>query len=70
MKKGKDKEKCCHKYGHHKAGGSMVFCFGFIGALVYFLQQATTLWEGILGIGKAIAWPAFLIYRFLGFLGL
>ena len=40
----------------------------FIGALIYFLQQATSFGDGLLGVCKAILWPAFLIYRLLEFL--
>jgi hypothetical protein len=47
-----------------------VYGLGFIGALVYFLQQATTFQEGVVGVVKAIFWPGFLIYRLLGFLGM
>ncbi len=45
-----------------------VYGMAFIGALVYYLQHATTLWTGILGIFKALFWPAVLMYRLLGFL--
>lgn len=40
-----------------------VYGLGLIGALVYFIQHATSFWIGILGILKAIVWPAFLVYR-------
>jgi hypothetical protein len=45
-----------------------VYGMAFIGALVYYLQHATTLWDGVLGIFKALFWPAVLMYRLLGFL--
>ncbi|MDD3774265.1 MAG: hypothetical protein PHW50_03245 [Patescibacteria group bacterium] len=35
----------------------------FLGALVYYLQQATTFWMGILGILKALVWPAMLLFK-------
>jgi hypothetical protein len=41
---------------------------GFIGALVYFIQMATSFWIGVLGFFKAIFWPAFLVYYLLEFL--
>ena len=41
---------------------------GFIGAVVYYLQHSPTFWLGVLGVLKAIVWPAFLIYRLLEFL--
>lgn len=70
-----DKEKfpvCCrgrHHHGHG-AGGGAVYGLGLIGALVYFLQHATTLGDGIFGILKAIVWPALLVYQALKGLGI
>lgn len=48
--------------------GGGVYGLAFIGALVYFLQHAASFWNGVLGILKAIVWPALLIYHLLGFL--
>jgi len=45
-----------------------LYGLGFIGALVYYLQQATSLWTGIIGIFKAMVWPAFLVYELLAYL--
>jgi hypothetical protein len=45
-----------------------VYGLAFIGAAVYFVQQATTFWGGVLGIGKAVFWPAVLMYKLLAFL--
>jgi hypothetical protein len=42
-----------------------VYGFGFIGALVYYIQHATTFAMGLLGILKAIVWPAMLVYQAL-----
>ena len=42
-----------------------VYGFGFIGALVYFIQHATTFGMGVLGVLKAVVWPALLIYKVL-----
>ena len=49
----------------NKYGGGAVYCLGFIGALVYYLQHATTFQEGLIGFLKALAWPAFLVYKLL-----
>ncbi len=52
-------------------GGSVsdgLYGLGFIGALVFYLQQATSLTTGLIGIGKALVWPAFLVYNLLAFL--
>lgn len=39
-----------------------VYGLGFIGAIIYFFSHATTFWMGVLGIFKAIVWPAMLVY--------
>ncbi|MFA5098926.1 MAG: hypothetical protein WC461_01755 [Candidatus Paceibacterota bacterium] len=56
----------------HSGGGASgaIYGLGLIGALVYFIQHADTFWMGVLGVLKAIVWPAFLIYKALGALGL
>ena len=41
---------------------------GFVGALIYFLQHASTFWLGIVGFLKAIVWPAYLVYHLFVFL--
>jgi hypothetical protein len=47
-----------------------VYGLGFIGALVYFLQNADSFIVGLIGLGKAIFWPAFLVYNLLKFLAM
>lgn len=42
---------------------------GIIGAAVFFVQQATTFWGGVLGLLKALIWPALTVYKLLVFLG-
>ena len=51
-----------------RPGGGAVFGLGLIGAVVYFWQQASTFWEHIIGLLKALVWPAFLVYYLLDFL--
>ena len=43
------------------------YFLGFIGAAVYFVQQAHGFWLGVLGVLKAMVWPAFLVYKLLEF---
>jgi len=38
---------------------------GLIGAVIYFVSNATTFWMGVLGVLKALVWPAFLVYEAL-----
>lgn len=44
---------------------SAFYGLAFIGAAIYYIQHATTFWGGVLGILKAMVWPAFLIYKAL-----
>lgn len=48
---------------HKSASSGVAYAFGFIGAAVYFISQATGFWMGVLGFLKAIAWPAFIVYE-------
>lgn len=50
-----------------KVGGTSdaFYGLGTIGALVYFITQANTFWEVIVGIFKGLLWPALLIYHAL-----
>ena len=58
------KHMCCH------GSGGALYGLGFLGALVYYLSTATSLWTGFLGILKAIFWPAFLVYGAMKYLGM
>lgn len=49
-------------------GGGAIYGLGVIGALIYFLQHAHTLMQGIVGIVYAVFWPAAILYRVLGML--
>jgi hypothetical protein len=56
------------KINRSGGGGDAVYGLGLIGALVYYIQQANGFWSVILGILKALVWPAFVIYDLLKFL--
>ena len=49
---------------NHASAGA-VYGLGLIGALIYYIQQADSFWDGIVGILQAIVWPAFLVYKLL-----
>ena len=51
-------------------GSEAIYGIGVIGAAVYFIQQATTFGAGALGLLKALAWPALLVYKALAMLGI
>jgi hypothetical protein len=53
-----------------RAGGGAVYGLGFIGALVYYIQTATSFWNGVYGVLQALVWPAFLVHGLLHFLKL
>lgn len=53
---------------HGGGGGGAVYGIGLIGALVYFIGQAHTFSQGLLGILKAIVWPGFFVYELFKFL--
>jgi len=59
-------KKCKKMHGGGTSGG--VYCLGLIGAAIYFIQHATTVWMGVLGALKAVVWPAMLVYKALEFL--
>jgi hypothetical protein len=43
---------------------------GFIGAMVYYMKLATSFWTVVLGTGKAIFWPAIIVYKLLKYLSI
>lgn len=49
--------------------GGAVYGLGFIGAAIYYISTAAGFWMGVLGILKAIVWPAFLVFELLKYLG-
>jgi hypothetical protein len=51
------------------ATGGGLYGLAFIGAAVYYLGQAATFAQGIIGFLKALVWPAFLVYEALKYLG-
>lgn len=50
--------------------GGAVYGLGFIGAAVYYVTTAGSFWLGVLGVLKALVWPAFLVYGLLKSLGM
>jgi mevalonate kinase len=66
------KEEICSRGKSSCGCGSSgaIYGFGVVGALFYFLQNAHTIGAVLLGIGKAIVWPAILMYQLLAYLHL
>jgi len=40
-----------------------VYFLAFVGAAIYYFQQANSFWEVLVGILKAAVWPAFITYE-------
>lgn len=59
-------QKCKPNHGGTAGGG--VYGLAVIGAAVYYIQNADTFWLGVLGVLKALVWPALLVYELLNFL--
>jgi hypothetical protein len=55
-------------WNNRAPGGGAVYGLGLIGALVYYITVAHGFWAVILGILKALVWPAFVVYQLLKFL--
>jgi hypothetical protein len=51
------------------APAGAVYGLGLIGAAIYYISTAAGFWMGVLGILKALVWPAFLVYEALKSIG-
>ena len=58
--------------GAKNHGGSGIagtaYFIGFIGAAIYFIQNAASFWPGVLGFLKALVWPVFMVYNLFEFI--
>ena len=45
------------------APASAVYGLGFIGAAIFYISTTTGFWMGVLGVLKAMVWPAFLVFE-------
>lgn len=54
------KKKTAYKGSGAGPGG---YGLGFIGALVFYMQQAHSFGAVVVGILKAVVWPAFLVHH-------
>jgi hypothetical protein len=57
------------KTEHGSGSASAVYGLGFIGAAIFYISTASGFWMGVLGLLKAMVWPAFLVYQALKVLG-
>jgi hypothetical protein len=58
-----------NKCKNMKSCGGGIYCLGTLGAAIYYISISTGFWAGVLGILKAIVWPAFFVYEILKFVG-
>ncbi|MFC1768621.1 hypothetical protein ACFLZX_02560 [Nanoarchaeota archaeon] len=65
----KKKKKCEIKLDECKGGGGCAYILGVIGAAVYYISIATGFWNGVVGLLKALVWPAFLVHGLLRLIG-
>lgn len=49
----------------NNAGSGAIYGLGMLGALVYFIQHASSFVDGIIGIFLAIFWPGVVVYKVL-----
>ena len=49
----------------HQAGGGAIYGLGVIGAWVYYITHTTTFVGVVVGIVKALFWPAVILYKVL-----
>lgn len=51
----------------NQGGGNAVYGLGMIGAVVFYVQEASGFWAVVLAFLKALVWPAFFVYDILKF---
>jgi len=52
------------------ASSGAVYGLGMIGAAVYFIMHAVGFWAGVVGVLKAIVWPALVVFELCKHLGM
>lgn len=67
-KKISDKKIFCR--GDSGGCSGAIYVLGFIGAAIYYISTSNSFWMGVLGILKAIVWPAFLVFELMKYLGM
>ena len=76
MKKENKTTECCSEniskkcHYHNNGSSGAIYGISVIGALFYFLSQATSFSLVMIGIGKSIFWPAILMFKLLTYLGM
>ncbi len=64
------KEKQQRSYTQIGSSSGAIYGLGVLGVAWYYLQHAASFWIGVIGVIKAIFWPALLLYRVFSILHL
>jgi len=57
------KERGCYINMKSGASGGAFYGLGLIGALIYYVGNAATFGQGVLGVLKALVWPVLLVLK-------
>ena len=49
----------------NNANSGAIYGLGMLGALIYFIQHASSLLDGVVGVFLAIFWPGVFVYKVL-----
>lgn len=60
---------CCGGMSMKGSCGGCGYGLGVLGAAIYYIGIAGSFWVGVLGVLKALVWPAFLVFELLKFVG-
>ena len=60
---------CFSKDGCKECSGGCAYFLGVIGAAFYYIGVSSGFWAGVVGLLKALVWPAFLIFEVLQYVG-
>ena len=64
------KNKKWGKMNKGDAPAGIIYVLGLIGAAIYYLHNVDTIMAGVVGVLKAFAWPAFVVYKLFEYFGL
>jgi hypothetical protein len=62
--KNKHKKEMKNHCGSCGCGG--IYFLGVLGSAIFYIQHATSFWNGVLGVLKSFIWPVFLVHKLLG----
>jgi len=60
-------DNCTNVNVRSNCSGGCTYGLGFLWAVIYYISTATSFGMGVVGVLKALVWPAFLIFELLKF---